>query len=186
MEKLPSNGELPIINTLDYILTKHKGIKDPRVHFSRLIDALMFDYERTRNRRVLTKEELDQHYRNTFFPLIDFMFESLDSELTAEDVPTLTYGQANWQSYKDINEDWSEGRINIPSEILKQANLNHNDPLEKVLKNYIIHDWFAETLKKTREDFKQLGVDYNNHPEPLPKLILMIASRYFTTIIPKL
>lgn len=182
----PICTEPKILRTFAYVVQHWQHSIDPREYFGSLIEVLLFDHERTQSRKALSAAELDRHYRRTFFPLIDFMFSAMDSQLHAADVPVLTYGQARWQCFRDFRQDWVSGKINVPTEILQQANLTPTDPLETVFGSPVIQAWFTETLASTRRDFRQLGIMFRNHPEQMPRLVLQFASWYFSQRIPEL
>lgn len=174
----------PIMKTVDHILANSNCKTDPRVHLGSLIDVLVFDYERARDRIELSGEGLDEHYKKTFFPLVDLMFGFMESSLTAEDVPVFAYGQASWQNFRDLKKDWNEGRINIPKEILSAAGISSASSIEEVTGNDTVQDWFAKELYAAKQGFRRLGEDYKNHPEILPRFILNYASRYHCKRIP--
>jgi len=56
--------------------------EDPESYFIDVIEkAMIFDYERARERRVLTKNELEQYYKNAFAPVINIALMITKSQL---------------------------------------------------------------------------------------------------------
>jgi len=53
--------------SLDILERKARPEDNPRQDFVSVIDAMVFDYKRAGERRVLPKEQLENYYHNTFF-----------------------------------------------------------------------------------------------------------------------
>lgn len=102
--------------SLDILERKARPEDNPRQDFVSVIDAMVFDYNRAGERRVLSKQELENYYHDTFFPVVNIALIGLGSQFRAIDIPELSYGQGRVFTVRDLEEDWQRGVINIPKE----------------------------------------------------------------------
>ena len=138
-----------------------KSGDNPRNDFLASIDTMIFDYERSQDRRILSAEELDNYYLQTFTPVLNLMFIGLESRLRAVDVPELAYTQGRVYSVRDIVDDWSRGTINIPVEVLSAASLSSTSTLQEVQSSPVIIEWFSEQLFQSKKDIEGLDRKLN-------------------------
>lgn len=104
----------------------------PTQHFSRVIkNAMLFDYERAQNRRVLTAEELEQYYDDTFAPVMDLALMIAGSSQRSTDLPESVVTQGHIYTIRDLKADLSQGIINIPAEEFAKSTIAVHHPFEK-------------------------------------------------------
>lgn len=136
--------------SLNILERKARPEDNPRQDFVSVIDAMIFDYKRAGDRRVLSKQELENYYHDTFFPLVNLALIGLESQFRANDIPALSYGQGRVFSVRDLEEDWQRGVINIPKETLDEAQLTQHSSIEEVNRNPIITDWLRSELSESK------------------------------------
>lgn len=135
--------------SLEVFERKARPEDNPRQDFIDVIDAMVFDYKRAGERRVLSQKELDNYYHGTFFPVVNLALIALDSQFRASDIPALSYGQGRVFSVRDLEEDWQRGVINIPKETLDQAQLTQHSSIEEVKANSTVTNWLRSELLKS-------------------------------------
>lgn len=176
----PKIGELARYS-LEVFERKAQPSDNPRQDFVNVIDAMVFDYERAGERRVLSKEELNNYYRYTFLSVVNLTLIGLNSRFRASNIPALSYGQGRVFSVRDLNEDWQRGVINIPKEILEQAQLDQNSSITDLTKNEIIKDWSYNELVESKQGLIAVKEQLRNSGEKITPMlcngVLKTASR---------
>lgn len=144
---------------------------NPRADFLDAIDEIIFDYHRSQERRLLTAKELEAYYRRAFSPVVNLTLIGINSSLRSKDVPVMTYGQGRVYSARDLNDDWPRGTLNVPGEVLEQANLTPNSTLETIATSAHVRRWFQTILSKTRPELKELQKQLMGSSEGLTSVI---------------
>ncbi len=147
-----SSEERLLQYALDSLESKAKPNDNPREDFISAIDAIIFDYDRSSKRKVLSTYEIEQYYRNAFDPVMNITLMAIDSSLRSRDIPVLSYGQGRVYSARDFRKDWIRGIINIPGEIISSSGLTSLSPVEEAIINPTIIDWFHQSLVQTKPD----------------------------------
>lgn len=111
---------------------------DPKQDMLNAIDTIVFDYERSRKRRPLSADGLEDYYRSAFFPVVNLMLIGLGSKFRATDIPGLSLCQGRVYTVRDLEEDWEQGIINVPNETLSQGGLSPNSPLQNVKSSSVV------------------------------------------------
>ena len=146
----------PIVDLAQYALVglneKAQKGDDPRQDFLNTIDAITFDYERSRNRQSLSLERLEMYYQRAFFPVVNLMLVGLGSKLRAIDIPALSFCQGRVYTVRDLEEDWQRGIINIPTEVLSEGELSPNSPFQTVRNNNVVNTWFSSELLRSKPE----------------------------------
>ena len=119
---------------------------DPTADFVQVIDALVFDYHRRLERRALTSEELSVYYHDVLDPGVNLLLMGFQSDLRVSDLPTFAPNLGRLYSIRDVGKDWGLGFINIPGEVLARSGSDRNMPLEEVVGNPSIQEWFMREL----------------------------------------
>lgn len=149
-------------------LQKNANSKDNLIKsFLDELDIILFDYQRTEKRKILSKNELKNYYQNTFFPVLDITLIALNSNLRAKDIPELSFCQGRVYTVRDLKTDWNRGLINIPKEILKRAGLTANSSFHEVKTSKIVNKWFYNELEKCQQDLSILDQKLTNSSEKL-------------------
>jgi hypothetical protein len=88
-----------------------------------IIEEMMVDRRRVRERAVLNEEALQKHLHKTFSLSLDLMLKASGAELRAANVPALA-PLLGWCSVvRDLDEDLSLGLVNIPAEVWEKGDL---------------------------------------------------------------
>lgn len=86
-----------------------------------LIDDMMSDRKRVKERLLLSREDLFKHLRSTFVHSLDLSLIATGSKFRAHDMSDLVE-MLSWCSVvRDLHEDWEKGLINVPIEVLRQV-----------------------------------------------------------------
>jgi phytoene/squalene synthetase len=154
------NGEKPSENriailAIDSIKKLEKRAlenENPRELFIKIIDAMIFDFDRRQERGVLTNEDLIKYYYDTFAPILNLMFIGFGSSIrvTSENFADLAYCQGHIYSIRDLEDDWKVGIINIPKEILNSAGLTPDNNYQEVVNSNVIRNWIKKEVKSSR------------------------------------
>lgn len=78
---------------------------NPRLEFLNVVDSIIFDYQRSRERRPLSSEELENYYKRSFFPVVNLMLIGLGSRFRASDIPELSFCQGRVYTVRDLEDD---------------------------------------------------------------------------------
>lgn len=190
-------GEPKIINlakfAIDRLQRKGKKGDDPRQNFLDEIDVILFDYHRSRIRKILTEKELKKYYQQTFFPVIDLMLIGLNSKLRAKDIAEFSFCQGRVYTIRDLDQDWKKGIINIPKEILTKAKLNPDSSVGEIKNSTVVKDYFRQQLLLCRRKLSTLEKKLARADESLTTRMCMglinplykLNKRYLNDIIHK-
>lgn len=164
-------GEPEVIRLVKHslpILERKAQIGDnPRQDFLNLIDAMVFDHQRAKERKPLSAEQLDEYYQQTFYPLHNIMLIGLGSRFRACDIPEMSFCQSRVYSVRDLEADWHKGLINIPAEVLNEAGLANNSIFTEVTKSGIVETFFQTELQKCKPKLEMLQAKLKDSSEGL-------------------
>jgi phytoene/squalene synthetase len=147
-----SSTEQLLQYAVDSLERKSKQDDDPRGDFIRSIDSIIFDGNRAANRSMLTEAAIELYYHEAFDPVINITLMALDSDLRSKDLPALSYGQGKVYSARDLKVDWQRGIINIPVDVLAEAQLSNESSVKEVVDNDVVTEWFKNDLETTKPD----------------------------------
>jgi len=119
---------------------------------------MVFDYERSKERRTLTSQELGDYYWKTFSPVINILLIGLKSDLRAQDIPALAMTQGELYTIRDLPTDWKRGTINIPGEVLSSSGLTSNSSFVELANSRNLQDWFGDIAAKSKHELLVLQV----------------------------
>lgn len=123
---------------IKHLVDMAKEGEDPSKHFKRVInDAMLFDYQRSQTRRVLTEDELNQYYDDTFAPVMDLALMIAGSSQRSADLPESVLTQGHIYTIRDLGDDLANGIINIPAEELAKSEI---DPSRQFGKKEVLAD----------------------------------------------
>lgn len=149
-----------------------KSGDDPRLDFLRAIDGIIFDYERSKEKRVLTAEQLEDYYFRAFDPVVNLTLMILNSSLRSRDIPAMSYGQGRVFSVRDLKDDWVRGTINVPEDILNEAALTTSSTADEVRSSTKVQKWFHSVLASTKPELIQLQQQLKTLQEPTTNFVL--------------
>ena len=121
----------------------------PMSYFMRVIeDAMLFDFERGKERRVLTRTELESYYNNTFTPITDIALIISGSHLRTEHIPEIVTTQGHIYTVRDMKKDLEKGIINIPLEELEKAEIDGvSASYNNVRRNPMLASWMDDEVR---------------------------------------
>lgn len=134
---------------IGHLVDMAKEGEEPAQHFNRLIrNAMLFDYERARNCRVLTAAELEQYYEDTFAPVMDLALMIAGSSQRSADLPESVVTQGHIYTIRDLGADLSQGIINIPAEEFARSTIVVHRPFGKrdVVRDPHLAKWIANEV----------------------------------------
>ncbi|MFH0937389.1 MAG: hypothetical protein V1808_03780 [Candidatus Daviesbacteria bacterium] len=137
---------------IDHLEKVEKPGDDLRFDCLRGIDALIFDYERSRERRVLTAEQIEDYYFRAFDPVVNISLMALSPTLRSHDIPVMSYGEGRVYAARDLKDDWTRGILNIPREVLQRAALTGSSSFEEVRDSVEVRKWFYSELSATKPE----------------------------------
>ncbi|MCL5784150.1 MAG: hypothetical protein M1142_02230, partial [Patescibacteria group bacterium] len=154
--KQGSNITVLAKHIMDNLEKLEKPGDDLKSDFLSGMDGLIFDYERSRERRVLTAQQVEDYYSRAFGPVVNIGLMALHPSLRSRDMPVLSYGQGRVYSVRDLKDDWTKGILNIPQEVLQKAALTGNSSLEEVQGSTEVQSWFDSELGATKPELVEL------------------------------
>ncbi len=154
------SGKPQIVNlakfAIERLQKKSKKGDNPKQNFLDEIDIMLFDYHRARKREMLTLKQLKSYYQHTFFPVVNLTLIGLGSKLRAGDIAELSLCQGRVYTIRDLDQDWARGVINIPKEVLRQAQLTPNASVQKVRSSQTVKKWFRNEVLECQKDLEIL------------------------------
>ena len=115
--------------------------RDPWQECLRSIDGMQDDYDRSKERTLLSKEELDAYYNETFDSVLTIAEMLIGAPIAPSVKQLLISGQGEIYSLRDLSKDWHDGILNIPKEVLDSAGLYNESSIDEVRKNTTIQRW---------------------------------------------
>lgn len=152
--------------------SKAKPDDNPRQEFVDLIDTMVFDYDRRLDRRTLSSEELELYYSQILNPGIDLMLIGFESEVRTCDIPNYSRNLGRLYSVRDLEQDWSVGIINVPTETLWNANLSAEDSYQELTSNSVITAWAEDEVIDATRRMVRVQETIANIPEKLSVTVL--------------
>lgn len=120
--------------------------QSPLASLSGVIEAMLFDRRRVRDRIVLASPELRKQHRRTFTHSLNLVLVVLGSrEAFAPEHPLID--ALGWCSTeRDLVEDLEKGLVNVPAEVLQTAQIKL--PSEKDLASPTVQEWRREAARQ--------------------------------------
>ena len=143
-------GAPRIVNLYDFVMERieNNGTDNPIKDFRELIEVMLFDYTRSKERRVLTKQELEDYFARTFIPALNIALQIGESKMRGCDLPEMILIMGHLYSIRDMQVDLSRGIINIPYEELELSGLNGSFSYQDVRKNGHLSIWMDCEVKE--------------------------------------
>lgn len=157
--------------SLEVLERKASPSDNPRQDFLKVIDSIVFDYKRSKERRVLSNEELDNYYHDTFSPIVNLTLIGLESRVRATDIPTLSYCYGRVYTVRDLEEDWQRGVINIPKETLEQAQMTQQSSIGEVKGSSTVKDWIRGQLLQSKTELIDLKTKLQESGEKITPML---------------
>jgi len=159
--------------SLNFLEKRKKETDNPRQDFLNGIDVMIQDNKRMVSKQVLTDLELKKYHNNSFDPYFNILFMCMNSGIRSSDINTFSYSQGFSYAIRDLEADWQKGLINIPKEILEQANLLGNTDFREVNSNLIVREWIGEESYRTKSILIQSLEDISKKPNEKRAIFLI-------------
>lgn len=139
---------------------------DARYEFLNIIDNMMLDHHRMREKKVWDESQLIQHHRETFIPSLNLLFMSLESKSRVNQVLELVDVMGWCSMIRDLDDDLSRGLINLPAHLKTESDRQ---------------DWLRQQAIKANHDVqvaeKKLN-DLDAQAKKLGKMFIKSAKKY--------
>lgn len=163
------------------------GANNLQQDFKDLIDVMIFDYERSKDGRILTKKELDDYFSRTFVPGLNISLQIGGSRLRGSDLPEMVSTMGHLFSIRDMKMDLSRRVINIPQEELELSGLSGLISYDEVHRDSHLSRWmdcevrkYRGVLNKCRDRLKREGDKSSRRIcFPLVRSMERYSERYF-------
>lgn len=142
--------------SIDALRVRARSSDDPKGDFLQAVDSMIFDHERSKERKALTQQDLDDHYWKSFSPVVNLLLIGFRSKLRASDIPTLSIAQGRLYALRDIQTDWPRGTINVPQEVLSESRLSPSSSLDDLKSNPCLQEWFKEECRSSINELAAL------------------------------
>lgn len=132
-----------------------KESDDPKANFIKVIrDAMLFDYHRSKSKRVLTEDQLERYYEDTFVPVMDIAFIIAQSNQRSSDIPEIISTQGHIYSIRDLRRDLDQGIVNIPKNVLTEAGFTRAPSFEQVVSNPSLASWRSSEVERYQSELR--------------------------------
>jgi hypothetical protein len=145
---------------------------DPRGEMIRLIDALVFDYERRQQRRPLSEHQLRTYYQDVLDPGLNILLTGLGSKIRMCDVSEYSPNLGRLYSVRDLEDDWRSGIINVPSETLVDAKVSGWDSYDGMRGSVVVDEWVNREVHEAVTGLQETQQTISGHAERWPRKIL--------------
>ena len=115
----------------------------------KFLRSMSFDYQRRKNKPLLTSKELLDNYHFSFSSVIQLAVIGLGITMPSSSIKNLGELQGRFYALQDLQSDIKKGIINIPQEIADKIDLT--DDLEKCLSNDIFKHWVQQEIQSCKE-----------------------------------
>lgn len=135
---------------------------DVKGEFLTVINAMAFDDDRAKEKKVLSRSDLKKYYWNTFAPGFNLFFIGTGSKMKIQEIEELPYAMARLNSVRDLREDWEHGLINIPGETLRAAGLSSDSTFDEVENNSLVQLWIQHECREAKKDLRTVAHKLND------------------------
>ncbi len=141
--------------------TRKRANDEPEQDFERVINAMVFDYERGQRTEFFSRDRIEQYYDDTFIPVLNISLMIAEASVRGEDIPEIAYSMGHLYSIRDMKKDLAAGIINIPYEEIEKAEFDTRRIIsrERIRKNLVLKQWmdnevrvYGEEVKKWKEE----------------------------------
>lgn len=147
----PDSADKP----LEFLLLdlKRKAPEKSHPHLISFMDAMYAEFMRREERKIFTKDQLNSLHLESFLPVLELAFLSLETEYSEEMLLELALLQSLVYSIQDLDSDLKKGIINLPKELVLNLEITV-DVFEKE-PNFLWEDfhfltWVEECLLEAR------------------------------------
>ena len=134
-----------------YFLARKRGIDLTRESFD-ILESIVWDEERARNRRVLTQQELNDGLNKLDFACIDGGFKVAEESYSSQDLFALSWAVRTMFNLRDFPKDFAKGIINISAEDIERyevdlTRLEGRSTIEELIDYGSTRDWYRDQIR---------------------------------------
>lgn len=152
--------------TINRLIRDQKEDDDVVGDWNLFLEAMLVEYDRRVNRKILTREELNTTYDASFGPAHNIMLIAYHSKTRFKDIKETSRLQGGVFAFCDLKLELKRSICNIPMEVLNEAGLDpfllmeNPDLLDG---NDVIQNWMKAELEAAR-------INYQKLKQKIPKL----------------
>lgn len=134
-----------------YFLARRHGL-DLSQESLDVLESIIWDEERARNRRVLTQQELNDGLNKLDFACIDGGFKVAEEPYTSQDLFALSWAVRTMFNLRDFPKDFAKGLINISSEDIERYEIDltqveGRSSVEELMSYGPMRDWYRDQIR---------------------------------------
>lgn len=175
------------------LIARQRNGDDPIADMQRLVDSMVFDYQRTRDGLLFHDESQLEDYYSDAMRGTNLMLIGFHSELREDtDIPSYSHGLARVYTARDLAEDWGRGTINVPSDKLKGEfgvvdNANQAPSLLDLLGSDTFIEWQTTQLDgAARELNNTIELVSEINPEDIGSRVVTLLANQALGYIPRI
>jgi membrane-associated phospholipid phosphatase/phytoene/squalene synthetase len=126
---------------------------NPRSDVLTLIRLMQRDRFRVRDKLLLSRNELIEHHRQTFYYAVNLMLTLGGAEIRARDAPDLIEAFGWCSTMRDLQEDIEKGLVNLPASVIDAARSQGLDTIEyaSVVKAPVVKEWMRDQYRRATQ-----------------------------------
>lgn len=145
--------------TLENLERNQKPGDDVRRDWDLFLDAMLVEYDRRVNHKVLTKAEIETIDNNSFSYAHNIMLIALRSKTRFKDIEEIAQLQGKIFALADLKSELALFTCKIPKEVLEEAQIDGEELMNNpnlLDGNEVIRRWMKEELATGRDLFNRL------------------------------
>lgn len=142
-------GDREDLLLVDYLLASRKLGIDLRKESLAVLDTIIFDEERARNRRVPSQQELDDYFQKLDFACVEGAIKVAGDNIPPTDLADLSWATRTVFNLRDFPRDFAQGIINISREdvdryMVDVSKLEGRDSVYQLVVYGPMRRWYAD------------------------------------------
>lgn len=145
-ESDPSLGSVGRLTgyVLDRLQRKQQSVEDAKQYVGDWLEATLANYDRSQIRKALTEAELKKIHEKENAE-IDVRLVLAKTSLRTSGLPGLRQQLGQLEAARNIATNWQKGRIDVPREVLEEADVGPDQSVGYVKSSLVIGDWREDT-----------------------------------------
>lgn len=145
-ESDPSLGSVGRLTgyVLDRLQRKQQSGEDAKQYVGDWLEATLANYDRSQIRKALTEAELKKIHEKENAE-IDVRLVLAKTSLRTSGLPGLRQQLGQLEAARNIATNWQKGRIDVPREVLEEADVGPDQSVGYVKSSLVIGDWREDT-----------------------------------------
>ncbi len=165
----PIYGDKEDLLLADYYSTAKKLNVDLSRESFAILDTIILDEERARNRRVLSQEELNSYFYKLDLACGDGALKLVGETFSSEELAMLSWAVRTWFNLRDFPKDLDSGIINISAQDIYLYNIDLDciegrPTVEQLMEYDPIKKWYGDQTKAGLNYLDYARADINRLP----------------------